>query len=54
MKKFVLSFVVLLSLITAGCANANSTALQASGQIEAKEIAGRARAFGPRRRSIRK
>ncbi len=39
MKKFVLSFVVLLSLITAGCANANSTALQASGQIEAKEIA---------------
>ena len=39
MKKFILSFVLLLSLITAGCANANSTGIQASGQIEAKEIA---------------
>src|SRR5512146_1049861 len=39
MKKFTLILALLFVLSTVGCANAKSTALQASGQIEAKEIA---------------
>ncbi|MGE5252213.1 MAG: HlyD family secretion protein [Bacteroidota bacterium] len=39
MKKLGLLFASVLILGTAGCANADSTAIQASGQIEAKEIA---------------
>ncbi|HSB01740.1 MAG TPA: HlyD family efflux transporter periplasmic adaptor subunit [Anaerolineales bacterium] len=39
MKKFTLIFALLFVVSTVGCANAKSTALQASGQIEAKEIA---------------
>ncbi|HSB01974.1 MAG TPA: HlyD family efflux transporter periplasmic adaptor subunit, partial [Anaerolineales bacterium] len=39
MKKLNLLFTLLFTLTTVGCANANVTATQASGQIEAKEIA---------------
>ena len=39
MKKLQLLLALLLILGTVGCANANTTAMQASGQIEAKEIA---------------
>ncbi|HSA99437.1 MAG TPA: HlyD family efflux transporter periplasmic adaptor subunit [Anaerolineales bacterium] len=39
MKKLTLILALLFVLSTVGCANAKSTALQASGQIEAKEIA---------------
>jgi HlyD family secretion protein len=39
MKKLNLLFALLFILGTVGCANTNSTAMQASGQIEAKEIA---------------
>ena len=38
MKKLYSFFALLLVLGTSSCANANSTAMQASGQIEAKEI----------------
>ena len=38
MKKLNLLFALFLILTTVGCANANTTAMQASGQIEAKEI----------------
>lgn len=39
MKKNTLFTILLLAFLTASCGNANSTAIQASGQIEAKEIA---------------
>jgi len=39
MKKLTLTMTLLLALITVSCAPAQSTAIQASGQIEAKEIA---------------
>ena len=39
MKKLTFILALLLTLFSVGCTNANSTAVQASGQIEAKEIA---------------
>ncbi|MCJ7433152.1 MAG: efflux RND transporter periplasmic adaptor subunit [Anaerolineales bacterium] len=39
MKKLTLIFALLLALSIVSCGSANSTAIQASGQIEAKEIA---------------
>ena len=39
MKKLNLLFTLVLIIGTVGCANADNTAMQASGQIEAKEIA---------------
>ncbi|MHB8776177.1 MAG: HlyD family secretion protein [Anaerolineales bacterium] len=39
MKKLALIFVLLFAILTASCGSADSTAVQASGQIEAKEIA---------------
>jgi len=39
MKKITFLFALLLALYTVGCTSAKSTAVQASGQIEAKEIA---------------
>ena len=39
MKKLALIFVLLFAILTASCGSADSAAVQASGQIEAKEIA---------------
>lgn len=39
MKKFTLIFVLVFAILTASCGSADSAAVQASGQIEAKEIA---------------
>ncbi|MDP1714455.1 MAG: efflux RND transporter periplasmic adaptor subunit [Anaerolineales bacterium] len=39
MKKFTIIFALLFALSTVSCGSADSTAVQASGQIEAKEIA---------------
>ena len=39
MKKLTLIFVLLFAILTASCGSADSAAVQASGQIEAKEIA---------------
>ncbi|MDP2778586.1 MAG: efflux RND transporter periplasmic adaptor subunit, partial [Anaerolineales bacterium] len=39
MKKFTIIFALLFALSTVSCGSADSTAIQASGQIEAKEIA---------------
>ncbi|MDD2920708.1 MAG: efflux RND transporter periplasmic adaptor subunit [Anaerolineales bacterium] len=39
MKKFTFIVLLLIALITASCGTTNSTVIQASGQIEAKEIA---------------